>query len=89
MSGNGFPVGAATPRPRARVCPELGPTERGLTECLATPEQRRFAVEHAGRLGVEASCPPGARFVYGQNCTGPVRWLVDLDGAILDRLRLD
>jgi hypothetical protein len=40
-------------------------------------------------VGDEATCPPGARFVYGQNCIGAIRWLLDRDGAILDRLRLD
>jgi hypothetical protein len=67
-------------------------TGNGFPTALAFPPtsaQRRFAAERRASVGLEASCPRGARFVYGENCIGAIRWLVDRDGAILDRLRLE
>ncbi len=76
MTRNGFPIGGASPPTSGRPA-------------VPTPAQRRFAAEHRGTAGIEARCPAGAMFVYGDNCIGAVRWLVDQDGAILERLLLD
>jgi hypothetical protein len=79
MTGNGFPTSVAS-------LPTGGPSAGSR---VPTAAQRRFAAEHRASVGPEATCPPGARFVYGENGIGAVRWLVDRDGAVLDRLRLD